>query len=285
MKEVFQFGSWLVEYSLEDGARLNRLCFDSYDLLSTEPESFRPPSTDYGEYETRPVYAYDDCFPSVDLCMYPGLDWKIPDHGELCWLRWEVSKEPNRLNFSVRSKVLPVLFKREMRFNEIGIMWAFEVINEGDKKLPFQHVMHPLMTLREIAGIELPEFDSVYDKISEQTMDLKDPEAVQNFLLSQVPGSTNMLFLQKVKMGKMNWTYRNGLNLAVAFSEKYFPSLGIWWNNSAYPDEEGCRRNECAFEPVPGSNSVLSDAYKDGNCLWALPGKPFSWEIQWKITQ
>ncbi|NIU01947.1 MAG: hypothetical protein GWN01_13850 [Nitrosopumilaceae archaeon] len=185
----------------------------------------------------------------------------------------------------MRSKVLPVLFKREMRFNEIGITWAFEVINEGDKKLPFQHVMHPLMTLREIDGIELPEFDSVYDKISEQRIDLKDPEAVQNFFLSQVPGSTNMLFLQKVKTGKMNWTYRNGLGLAVSFSEKYFPSIGIWWNNSAYPNEEGCRRNECAFEPVPGFNSVLSDAYEAGNCLWALPGKPFSWEIQWMIKR
>jgi len=284
MKEVFQFRRWLVEFSLLDGARLNRLSFDGFDLLTTEPESFHPPSTDYGEYENRAVYAYDDCFPSVDSCVYPGLDWKIPDHGELCWLVWEVSKVPNRLSFSVRSKILPVLFRREMRFNEAGITWTFEVINEGDKKLPFQHVMHPLMTLREIAGIKLPEFDSVYDKILEHTMDLKDPEAVQNFLLSQVPGSTNMLFLQKVKRGIMSWTYRNGIHLAVTYSEKYFPSLGIWWNNSAYPDEEGCRRNECAFEPVSGSNSVLSDAYKAGNCLWVLPGKPFSWEIQWKIT-
>jgi hypothetical protein len=285
MKVEFQSGPWLVEYSPQDGARLNRLCFDGYDLLTPEPKLFHPPSTDYGEYETRPVYAYDDCFPSVDSCIYPEIDWQIPDHGELCWLDWEISAKPNYLIFYVKSKALPLLFRREMHFNESGIIWKFEVINEGNKKLPFQHVMHPLINLWEIAEIELPEFDSVYDKISERTMDLKDPTAVKNFLFSQVLGSTNMLFLQKVKLGKMSWTYKNDLHLEVTFPEKYFPTVGIWWNNSAYPDEDGCRRIECAFEPIPGSNSVLIDAYQAGNCLWVEPRKPFSWEIHWNVKR
>ncbi len=89
-REIFQFDKWLVEYTKEDGARLNRLSFDNHDLMTIEPELFHPPSTDYGEYETRPVYGYDDCFPSVDVCEFPGKEWNIPDHGELCWLGWDV---------------------------------------------------------------------------------------------------------------------------------------------------------------------------------------------------
>jgi len=285
MRKKFKSGLWGVEYSLEDGARLNRLAFDGKDLLTAEPKSFRPPSADYGEYEKRPVYAYDDCFPSVNSCKYPGLEWIIPDHGELCWLPWQVTEDSNRLVFVVRSREIPVIFEREMHFKETSLMWNFKVKNEGTDELPFQHVMHPLFPLSQIIGVELPQFKSVYDDIGKMTIDLENPQAVEDFLLSQPERSTNMLFLQKIKTGIMKWTYRNGITIEAVFSEKYFPSIGIWWNNNAYPDEDGCRRNECAFEPIPGDNSVLTDAHKDGNCLSVLPGENFSWQIQWKTVQ
>jgi len=83
----------------------------------------------------------------------------------------------------------------------------------------------------------------------------------------------------------MKWAYRNGITIESVFSEKAFPTIGIWWNNDGYPDEDGCRRNECAFEPIPGNTSVLTDAFKDGNCLSVLPGEIYSWQIQWKINK
>lgn len=285
-KEIFQFDKWLVEYTPEDGARLDRLSFDNYDLLTTEPQSFRPPSTDYGEYETRPVYGYDDCFPSVDVCKFPGKEWSIPDHGEICWLSWDTISNQDSLIFTVKSKELPLIFKREMNFSKNGIIWKFEVKNEGHKTLPFQHVMHPLMPLDEVVNFELPNFKTLYNAISDQIMaELDNPEAVKKYLLSQKIGSANMLFLQKVDGGEMSWMYKNGLHLKVSFQEDIFPSIGIWWNNSAYPDEEGCRRNECAFEPIPGLNSILMDNYNNGTCLSVLPGESFSWQIRWDIYQ
>lgn len=283
-KEIFQFDKWLVEYTTEDGARLDRLSFDNYNLITTEPQSFQAPSTDYGEYENRPVYGYDDCFPSVEASQYPEKKWEIPDHGEICWLRWDVISKPDRLIFQTKSKELPVIFKREMIFSKNEIIWKFEVKNESDKLLPFQHVMHPLMPLDEIVDFEMPNFHSLYNDISNQVMaDLKNPEDLKQYLLSQKIGSANMLFLQKIENGEMNWKYKNGLHLKVSFSKEKFPSIGIWWNNSAYPDEDGCRRNECAFEPIPGLNSTLIDNYKNGTCLSVMPGETFTWQINWKI--
>lgn len=283
-KEIFQFDKWLVEYTTEDGARLNKISFDNYDLMTTEPESFRPPSTDYGEYETRPVYGYDDCFPSVDVSEFPGKEWNIPDHGEICWLSWDTISKPDSLIFTVKSKELPVIFKREMNFSKNGIIWKFEVKNEGDKTLPFQHVMHPLMPLDEVVDFELPNFKSLYNAISDHIMlELNNPEAVKKYLLSQKIGSANMLFLQKVENGEMSWMYKNGLHLKVSFSIENFPSIGIWWNNSAYPDENGCRRNECSFQPIPGLTSTLMENYKNGTCLYVSPGETFTWQIRWDI--
>ncbi|MGB5895668.1 MAG: hypothetical protein WBG58_15935 [Ignavibacteriaceae bacterium] len=283
-KEIFRSDKWLVEYTTEDGARLVRVSFENYDLLTTEPESFRPPSTDYGEYETRPVYGYDDCFPSVDVSKYPGKEWNIPDHGEICWLCWDTISKPDSLIFTIKSKALPVIFRREMNFSKNGIIWKFDVINEGHKILPFQHVMHPLMSLDEVVDFELPNFKSLYNAISDQIMaELNNPEAVKKYLLSQKVGSANMLFLQKIDGSEMSWTYKNGLHLKVFFSQEKFPSIGIWWNNSAYPDEDGCRRNECAFEPIPGLNSALMDNYKNGTCLSVSPGETFTWQIRWDL--
>ena len=283
-KEIFQFDKWFVEYTTEDGARLDKLAYDNYDLITTKPVSFRPPTTDYGEYETRPVYGYDDCFPSVDVSEYPVKEWNIPDHGEICWLSWDAISKPDNLIFTVRSKVLPVIFKREMIFSKNKIIWKFEVKNEGDKTMPFQHVMHPLMPLDEVVNFELPNYKSLYNAISDQIMsELNNPEAVKTYLLNQKVGSANMLFLQKVDGSEMSWTYKNGLHLKVSFPIELFPSIGIWWNNSAYPNEDGCRRNECAFEPIPGFNSTLMDNYKNGTCLSVSPVQIFTWQINWEI--
>jgi hypothetical protein len=59
-------GRWTLDCSLADGARIGRLQFDGIDLLTRAPAAFRPPAGDYGDYELRPVYGYDDCFPTVD---------------------------------------------------------------------------------------------------------------------------------------------------------------------------------------------------------------------------
>lgn len=55
----------------------------------------------------------------------------------------------------------------------------------------------------------------------------------------------------------------------------------MWWNNSGYPDEDNCRRNECAFEPIPGTSSKLTEAHDEGLALLVKPGTTFLWEINW----
>jgi len=85
-KNSFRFKHWFVRYAPSDGGRIGILRYKGIDLLTTAPDCFKPPLEDFGAYELRPVYGYDDCFPSVSACRYPGLTWEVPDHGEVCWL-------------------------------------------------------------------------------------------------------------------------------------------------------------------------------------------------------
>lgn len=93
-----------------------------------------------------------------------------------------------------------------------------------------------------------------------------------------------MLYLQKIRKGLMSWKYKNGLNVRMNFPIDLFPTLGIWWNNSGYPDKEGCCRNECAFEPIAGQRSTLYESSEKGLCQLVEKNSEESWEITWSIT-
>ena len=60
-----EFDNWHIQYIPDDGARISVMKYAGLDLLTSGPVAFRPPIRYFGEYETRPVYGYDDCFRSA----------------------------------------------------------------------------------------------------------------------------------------------------------------------------------------------------------------------------
>lgn len=253
-----RFGPWEVACDLADGARLGRLRCHGVDLLTTAPASFRPPAGDYGRYETRPVYGYDDCFPTVDACG----PW--PDHGELCWLPWTGSV----LDCTAASTLAPLRFQRRLEFHADRLRWHFAVGNAGVMPLPVQHVMHPLLPLDAITTVELPPGPGY------------DAAAVAAELRAQTAGTARMLFLQNVSEGVVRLGFRGGLRLTMRFPLDLFPTLGIWWNHRGYPAEPGLPRSECAFEPIPGSDSTLTH----GTTMNVPAGGELSWRIDWEVA-
>lgn len=283
MSNVINDGPWHIEFRLNDGGRLTRVSHNGYDLLTSEPKEFRPPAADIGQYERRPVYGYDDCFPSVGACDYPDLGIRIPDHGEVCWLPWDVREEFHSVTFLVKSRLLPVAFRRKMSFTESSIVWDFEVLNEGNRQLPFQHVMHPLFKPEEIQRIALPRFESAFDWTNSKALSSADPERLSEGLLRCPERSVAMIFLRKIKNGEVGLTFSNGMRLNMKFPVEYFPTIWIWWDNLGHPNEDGIRRRECSFEPTPGLSSVLSQAYADRNCLMVEPRGRLAWQVRWEV--
>ena len=278
-------GNWHIQCLPEDGSRIPVLQFAGRDLLTTNPPAFKPPEKDYGEYETRPVYGYDDCFPSIDPCKYPDEDTTCRDHGELCWQKWQVKLNSNKLICSTDCLKPKVTFKRMLEFMGNTLKWKFEVVNVSDSKLAFLHVMHALMPRKEIQSIELPEFSKIIDEIKSVELDLKNSHEIGDHLLNIKSGAFEMLLLKNVNKGFVHLDFKKGLTLKIDYDFKMFPTIGIWWNNSGHPDEKGLQRNECAFEPIPGTNSNLSKSFKDGIYLNVEPGKTLSWEIKWEIEK
>ncbi len=280
----FAAGPWEVEILPEDGGRVSLLCCEGVSLLTEAPSSFRPPEADYGRYETRPVYGYDDCLPSVDACPYPGSEWEVPDHGELCWLPWECETAGDTLSCRVRSRALPLLFERQMVFTESALEWRFRVRNEGGETVPFQHVMHPLMPVRSIRSLVLPPFSGLIAEMGQPPEEMT-AGALARWLLQRPDGTASMLYLQNATPGEFAIGFAEGIRLSARYPAGTFPTLAIWWNNGGYPDEDGIRRFECALEPVAGSISRLDTAFKEEACQVAGPGETLSWSVIWTVER
>lgn len=55
------------------------------------------------------------------------------------------------------------------------------------------------------------------------------------------------------------------------------------WAVTAAPDDGARRRDECAFEPMPGPGSVLDDAAIRDGVLRLPPHTEQRWDIVWSI--
>jgi hypothetical protein len=278
-------GKWFVQCIPEDGARISVLQYEGIDLLTSCPPVFKPPGKNYGEYETRPVYGYDDCFPSVDPCKYPVENLECRDHGNLCWMKWQVKLESNKLICQADCFSPKAIFKRTLEFIGNRLIWRFEVLNLSDSNLAFLHVMHALMPLKEIQSLELPGFFKIINESTSTQLYLTDTDEVVSHLLNIQPGAFEMLLLKGVRQGQIGVGLKKGVTVKIDYNIDLFPTIGIWWNNSGYPDEDGLRRNECAFEPIPGSSSNLERSFREGIFLEAEPGKTLSWAVKWEIEK
>lgn len=284
--EEIHICDWYIESIPDDGGRISRLSYKGNELLCRAPSAFRSPSKDYGLYETRPVYGYDDCFPTVDKCKFPcAPEFDVPDHGELCWRKWALEKNGNVLIYKTASRNLPIEFTRKLVFSGNSLTWNFEISNNGSIPIPFLHVMHPLMPLASVNGFKMPEFSSAYDEVNQREAFFTDAKALEKHLKNISSGKFSMLILRGVKAGRMNVNFKFPLRLEIVFPEKQFTSIGIWWNNSGYPAEPGLERCECAFEPIPGDSSSLESNFKERKYLSVEPGGILSWYVEWNVVE
>ncbi len=279
----YRDADWSCDCIPEDGARLSRLAYRDIDLLTGPPSTFRPPVS-CGLYETRPVYGYDDCFPSVTAGHHPTRDIPVPDHGS-CWRIFAPTVLlPDGLESTFHLPLYDARLWRKISFTPAGIRWQFRIDNLGHEVLPCQHVMHPLMPPQRIRGLRLPRFGACFDLIAQKPLDLREPAAVERHLLETPRGVARLLMLRQLSEHTFTVQFREGLSVAVDVPPHLFQTLGIWWDRAGYPTEPDLQREECAFEPIPGPRSALEDAYASGQAFMVPAGGHLEWEIGWRIS-
>lgn len=300
---------WAVRVCPHDGARLTRLQADGVDLLTPPPPTFQPPHQDYGDYETRAVYGGDACFPSVDACALPSVTTQkteklrspqinavpqekdavpqVPDHGELYDREWRVREMADGLDMNVTARLVPARIQRRLIFSGPRLTWQYRLTHQGGEPFPFLYVMHALMPIVAVNVLELPNCGQVVEEKTDSPPSAlsRGGDAVCDYLRLLPSGRAVMLLLRRVETGCIRLCLERKVTLKILFDPVLFSTLGIWWNNGGYPDEDGLRRLECAFEPIPGSSSSLAAAYADGSCPILHAGETMEWQVVWEIEK
>lgn len=278
---------WEVE-SDPDGGRLTRVCWRGRSLL-TGPHlpggTFTPPDPAWGEYETRPVFGYDDCWPSLEVSAWPGRDRRVRDHGELCWLRWALDASPEALQGRVADPDGEWSFRRVLSCDAGALRFDFTVRNMGSRPLAMTWAGHALVRPGNVRSLKLPACRSVTREYPPPSSRFAGGAAdVWSALLALPDNEPAMLVLRHCLESEFRVDF-DGFLWRVEIQGVERPSLGLWYNPGAYPPEPGLQREEFGLEWMLTPECLLEDAAANGNAMMVAPRDELRWAVTWSIEE
>ncbi|HCU37415.1 MAG TPA: hypothetical protein DGT21_18875 [Armatimonadetes bacterium] len=289
MVALWRAGDWEVHCDT-DGGRLDRVLWRGHGLL-TGPHLpggvFTPPSVHWGLYETRPVFGYDDCWPSLDPSPWPGLGRDVRDHGELCWHEWEISPAPDALTCAVSAADGAWSFRRVISVRDGALQMDFTCGNGGSLPMPMTWAGHALVPPAAVRGLTLPECDRI-------TLDYTTPMITQGdaprraldvwpYLQALPVGEAVMLVLHETATPVMSIDI-GGMRWRCVLEGISRPALGLWYNRRGYPVEGDLAREEFGIEWMLTGPTRLQDAVEAGTAVTVPPGESLRWSLQWKVS-
>ncbi|MEI6503824.1 MAG: hypothetical protein WCP21_22665 [Armatimonadota bacterium] len=286
MLTVWQQGDWAVECD-PDGGRLTRIAWRGRDLL-TRPHLpggvFTPPDPKWGEFETRPVFGYDDCWPSLEISVWPDRDQPVRDHGELCWRRWSVTPTELALHAAV-SEPGDWTFARDLSCPDGALRFDFAVTNTGDRPLTMSWAGHALLPPGALRGLVLPECEAITQEFPEAgEMEMQLAEAWP-YLAALPRGAAVMLVLRHCHTPEFTVALDDDLRWRVGIEGARRPSLGLWYNHGGYPPQPGLERTELGLEWLLTPECVLKQAAQSGSAIVLAPREKLRWVVIWSIEE
>jgi len=275
-----------VECDSDDGGRLASIAWNGRELL-TRPHLpggvFSAPSAEFGEYESRPVFGYDDCWPSLQCSPWDGLGCTIRDHGELCWRKWNLRENNGFLSGFVSDDGQGWVFQRDISARDNLLRFEFGCLNTGTSPLPMHWTGHVLVPPAAIDELHLPDFRAIrQDYPWESDLDLRTPEEVWSHLRGLPEGSATFVILSglrsrelRIYLAEMDWHWT-----LVGLEN---PALGLWYNRRGFPQPEALARDEFGIEWMTENVCSLEDAIRVGKAVILEPGEALKWRMEWRI--
>ena len=226
-----------------------------------------------GEYVKSEVSGFDDCFPTVDPCIYVDHPWagtQIADHGEICQLQWDYAMHQSSIDMEVHGVRFPFVFRKSLYFrDERTLRIDYQAENCCAFDMKFIWTAHIMLNAQEGGRIILPyeqgdkakvvfsfdeglgrrgdivEWPAVQRKDgSKQRFDVTTPrdENGNNYKLS---------FYNRIEKGEFIYRYTDGDSMTIRFPEQKIPYMNLWVNEGSAFDF-----HSVAPEPSTGSGDT-----------------------------
>lgn len=283
----WESGDWRVLFDPNDGGRIASVKWHDYELLA-QPYlpggKFLMPSDEYGEYEARQVYGYDDCWPSLDPSSWSDMNCDVRDHGELVWRKWTFKYDGRDLVASVGDRSQGWLFERRISVESDALRFDFRCANLGRSPMPFTWFGHALTPASLTKGLLLPDFERIVQVYPEDVLQrlpcLESPEDLWQYLRSLPEGSAVEFSLMGLKQKVFTLMF-DDLMWRCSLECDVVPDLHLWFNRRGYPMPEKLSRDEFGVEWMLGGASRLSDAVEIGSAVCVPPGMQKNWAMVW----
>lgn len=258
-------------------------------LFQPTADAYRLPEygADFSAYDTSGA---DEMFPTIDACHYPfDKDIRLPDHGELWSMSWQLEDSGDCIETTARGVALPYLFKRRLSLTESGVRLEYELRNLSSAALYGLWAFHGLVACDEKSRIILPQAKRVvmvHDSAllgsagTEHDFPVAKTTEGAAYRLDQIApyeaAKTEKWYLKGLpgKEGAMLLLNSGKLCYRLSFDETKLPYLGVWLNEGGFKGEYNC-----ALEPSDGFYDSAEIAFEQG-CLPVLAaGESRRWDL------
>lgn len=247
-------------------------------------------TAEYGaSYPDGDFSGFDDMFPTIDACVYPGGVWdgiQLPDHGEVWTLPFEYDISAGSLSLSVYGVRLPYRFSKKITIKNRRLIIDYKADNLSP--FPIKHIWaaHPLFILEEGVRLRLPYARTIMNA-SGGCKYLGESGAIHQWPVSDDGRDMSLLSPKEQCCNKYYiWNdldrnesiieYPAGDSIVISCAAAKVPYLGIWVDEMGYA---GGSMACVAPEPCTGALDSIPLADKAGKAAVLPPDGELSWRL------
>lgn len=222
---------------------------------------------------------WDEVFPSVQPCdiqLASGTKTRVPDHGDLVQLPWEVTSEsPVHVDMRAGGRCLPFDFRRGMRLMGDELRISYRLRNTGNRPFPWIWCAHPLLPLESIASIKVDAEFRVLGGLVDA-----EPLLDQWVRLEQLPPRDGAwavkLFSERGAADGVGLRHESGASLRFSWDVGELPYLALWINNGGWSGTGGDPYFNLGIEPT---NAPDDDLGRCGEAATIAAGETVEWSL------
>lgn len=251
----------------------------------------------FEEYDTS---GFDECFPSVSACEYPGSDTVVPDHGELWSVPWQYEISDESLSLMTSGSRFPYIFSKRVSLDGPEVVLAYKVESLSDKPFKFLWSAHPLLAVIPGCQIVLP------DEVNELFVNWSHNDRLGKFgdtcgwpfardrygvesnlaeVQSREAKIADKLFTDRLSDGYCAVYYpESDESIVFQFDTASVPYLGLWICQGGWPSPDRGHLT-LALEPCSGRPDSLAEAAKREECQVLPPRETKSWQVRIQVQR
>ena len=223
------------------------------------------------DFAASTMTGWDECLPTIAPCDWKGR--KLPDHGEVWSVPWEIDMEAfghGVLKTSVTLTISPFHFERtiELHGNEIRLDYQLE--NLSNEPEEFLWAMHPLLPVNDHIQLDLTE-ETRSALAGEQWIDGLQFNTDKTSCVKTYAGP-----LREGRASVVNTAARDQLQFE--WDTKANNTLGLWLTRGGWNGY-----HHVALEPANGAADTLTDAVKAGQGGLLAPQEKRSWQVKLRV--